>query len=75
MNWFKIYPTSNIIAKMGGMISVLLPQNTIIDLDTFALYATLNIAGGCGPPRNVESLILDSSDHKWTSNSKSMHEH
>ena len=57
VNWFKIYPTSNIIANNGAQVSVLLPQNTIIDLDTFALYATLTIPAGFAPPKNSESLI------------------
>jgi len=58
LNWFKVYPTSPTTANMGAMISVLLPQNTIIDLDTFAMYATLNVAAGCVPPKNVESLVF-----------------
>ncbi|GAQ92770.1 hypothetical protein KFL_011300010 [Klebsormidium nitens] len=44
-------------AYAGDTISITLPENSIVNLDAFTLYAGLNTPIGTCPPRHVESLI------------------
>ncbi|GAQ89558.1 hypothetical protein KFL_005360015 [Klebsormidium nitens] len=44
-------------ANAGDTISITLPENSIVNLDAFTLYANLNTAAGTCPPRHAESLI------------------
>ncbi len=47
-------------SSAGTPISVMLPSNTILDLDTFSMYfqgTTLGVGGAACFPKNIESII------------------
>lgn len=56
-NTFLLYPQTPFQANSGDTISITLPENSIVNLDAFTLYANLTTGAGTAPPRNVESLI------------------
>jgi hypothetical protein len=56
-NTFLLYPQTPQTAYAGDTISITLPENSIVNLDAFTLYANLNTVAGSSPPRGVESLI------------------
>lgn len=60
-NTFQLDATSNRTALSGGQITVLLQQNSCLNLDGIVMYATLNVNNGYAPPRNVESLFTSTS--------------
>jgi hypothetical protein len=55
-NTFLLYPQTPQTAYAGDTISITLPENSIVNLDAFTLYANLNTVAGSCPPRGVESL-------------------
>jgi hypothetical protein len=56
-NTFLLYPQTPVQANAGDTISITLPENSIVNLDAFTLYANLTTGAGQTAPRNVESLI------------------
>jgi hypothetical protein len=56
-NTFLLYPQTPVQANAGDTISITLPENSIVNLDAFTLYANLVTSAGTAPPRHVESLI------------------
>jgi hypothetical protein len=56
-NSFLLYPQTPVQANAGDTISITLPENSIVNLKAFTLYANLNTPVGTNPSRHVESLI------------------
>jgi hypothetical protein len=54
---FLLYPQTPVQANAGDTISITLPENSIVNLDAFTVYANLTTGAGTTAPRNVESLI------------------
>jgi hypothetical protein len=56
-NCFLLYPQTPVQADVGDTISITLPENSIVNLDAFTLYANFNTPVGSTAPQHVESLI------------------